>query len=177
MAVDKKVVDDQIAELGDFYQWFTKKERNYLHEVMTPGENIHAMTSGTLDGTTWLVTVTDKRVLFLDKGMIFGLNQMEMPLSHISAISHSTGLLYGNIEISTAGGMKSIRNIMKSDVPKVAHIISDLIDPTKKSAVHDTSINPDADFISQLERLAKLKDSGILTDDEFIQQKAKILSM
>ncbi len=35
MAVDKSVVDEQIAALGDFDQWFTKKERNYLHEVMT----------------------------------------------------------------------------------------------------------------------------------------------
>jgi Short C-terminal domain len=33
------------------------------------------------------------------------------------------------------------------------------------------------DTVTQLERLAKLKDQGILTDEEFTAQKAKILGM
>lgn len=107
MPVDKRIVDQQIANLGDFDKWFTKKERNYLHQVMTPGETIYAMTSGLLDGNTWLITVTDKRVLFLDKGMIYGLTQMDLPLAHISAVSHTTGILFGKIEVSTSGGSKS----------------------------------------------------------------------
>jgi hypothetical protein len=31
------------------------------------------------------------------------------------------------------------------------------------------------DLVDQLERLAKLKQQGVLTDDEFAAQKAKIL--
>ncbi|HSD23848.1 MAG TPA: SHOCT domain-containing protein [Solirubrobacterales bacterium] len=34
---------------------------------------------------------------------------------------------------------------------------------------------PSGDHIAELERLAKLRDSGALTDAEFEQQKAKIL--
>lgn len=33
------------------------------------------------------------------------------------------------------------------------------------------------DVVAQLERLATLKEKGILTDSEFAEQKAKILSL
>jgi hypothetical protein len=176
MAVDKSLIDQQIANLGDFDQWFTKKERNHLHEVMVPGETIHAMTSGFLDGNTWLVTVTDRRVLFLDKGMIFGLKQMELPLSQISAISHKTGLLLGKIEVSTAGGTKLIDMIEKKDVTKVAQIISELVNRTRNGQLAPQPFQGTPDVASQLERLAALKNQGILTEAEFQQQKAKLLS-
>jgi hypothetical protein len=175
MPVDKKIVDEQIAALGDFYKLFTKKERNYLHEIMTPGEIIHAMTSGLLNGNTWLVTVTDKRVLFLDKGMIYGLKQMELPISDISAISHEIGLLYGKIQVATSGGISLIEMIDKKDIKKVAEAISDLVKESKETHKHPPSEVRD-DVISQLERLANLKERGILNEDEFGQQKAKLLA-
>jgi hypothetical protein len=39
----------------------------------------------------------------------------------------------------------------------------------------DTGLSDDT--VAQLERLAKLKEQGILTDEEFTAQKAKILGM
>lgn len=175
MAVEKEVVDQQIAALGDFDRWFTKKERNHLHEFINPGERILAMTSGVLDGNTWLITVTNQRLLFLDKGMVYGLKQMEMPLTQISAISHKVGLVFGNIQVSTAGGTKKIDMIRKQDVPKVAQIISDLVNEVQMRGTATAVEDPGQDVMSQLERLAALKEKGILTDDEFEAQKRKLL--
>ncbi len=40
-----------------------------------------------------------------------------------------------------------------------------------------TSVEPDSqDVIAELERLAKLRDSGALTKEEFEEQKAKLLA-
>ncbi len=40
-----------------------------------------------------------------------------------------------------------------------------------------TSVEPDSqDVTAQLERLAKLRDSGALTKEEFEEQKAKLLA-
>ncbi|MFA6433918.1 MAG: PH domain-containing protein [Elusimicrobiales bacterium] len=175
MPVDREVLDAQLAALGDFDKWFTRKERRHLHEVLTPGETIHAITSGLLDGNTWLVTVTDRRVLFLDKGIIYGLKQMELPLSHVSAVSYKTGLLFGKIQVSTSGGTKLIEMIEKKYVSKVAQSISDLINKMKTPA-HSAEAAGRNDVVSQLERLAALKRQGILTDLEFAAQKTRILS-
>ena len=60
MALDKKVVDEQIKKLGDFNRWFTEKEINYLPWVLDEGEEVKAMTSGVHKGNAWLMVVTTR---------------------------------------------------------------------------------------------------------------------
>ena len=95
-----------------------------LPETLEPGESIKALTSGVMDGNTWLVICTDRRVLFLDKGLIYGLKQMEIPLDGISSVSQRMGLVLGSIQILGAGlsGMK-VNNIPKDDVAKFAKAV------------------------------------------------------
>jgi hypothetical protein len=174
MPVSKEVVEQQLKNIGDFYQWFTKKEIKHLPKVLDEGEVINAITSGLHDGNTWLIVVTYKRVLFLDKGMIYGLKQIEIPIRQISAISHKIGLFMGIIEISSSGGKKIIENIRKRDVAQVAKIISGLIENNTKFTNHEVSTL--TDIVSQLERLAALKEKGILTEKEFQSQKVKLLN-
>ena len=56
-------------------QFFTKKELKHLPEILREGEQLLAFTSGIMDGNTWLISLTDRRIIFLDKGMIWGLKQ------------------------------------------------------------------------------------------------------
>lgn len=175
MAVDKSVIDQQIQALGQFDKFFTKKEINYLPEVIVPGETIKGLTSGFHDGNTWLITITNRRLLFLDKGMIYGLKQMEMPLDQISTISHKTGLMFGELQISTSGGTKKVEQIDKKDVAKIAQMISDLVKTSREKPVATNSDG--GDVVSRLERLAALKEKGIINEEEFRIQKEKILSM
>ena len=44
-----------------------------------------------------------------------------------------------------------------------------------QSTAHPTSPSTEKDYLSQLRELAELKDKGILTDEEFQQQKTKLL--
>lgn len=173
MAVDKNVIDDQLGALGEFDQWFTKKEINYLPEVINEGEQIKAITSGVFEGNTWLIFATDHRLIFLDKGMLYGLKQLEMPMSQITGISHKVGLVMGEIEIYTAGEKKKIKSIVKKDVIKFSDILSSLV-----KQAQDASAAPvqHTDVVSQLEKLADLKSRGILTEEEFQAQKAKVLA-
>ena len=50
-------------EMGDD-QFFTKKELNYLPEILMEGEQVLAFTSGLMDNNTWLISLTDKRIIF-----------------------------------------------------------------------------------------------------------------
>lgn len=178
MTVTKEVIDNQLAEVGEFDQWFTKREINYLPEVIEQGESIKALTSGMHDGHTWLIVVTQRRVLFLDKGMMYGLRQLELPLNKIDGISFKTKMMFGSIEIDASGTHKKIEQISKKDVAKVAKILSSLV--AEKSG-HLTQIQMAASAeetaIDKLERLGKLKDQGILTQEEFDQQKKRLLEM
>ncbi len=174
-SVDPDSFDQQLKALGDFHQWFTRKEINHLPEILSKGERIRALTSGLYQGNTWLITVTDQRLLFLDKGMMFGLKQVELPLKQISALSHKTGLMFGEIHISTSGGNSVIQSIPKSEVAKIAAIISTLVRQVQEVKSAAVATQP-VDVASQLERLAALMEKGILTREEFAAQKAKLLS-
>ncbi|EOT7809311.1 PH domain-containing protein [Pseudomonas aeruginosa] len=162
------------AEIGDD-QFFTKKELNHLPEVLADGEQVLAFTSGIMDGNTWLITLTDRRVIFLDKGMLYGLKQASIELDKINAVSGKTGLLFGDILIQDGGGERKITNVWKKTVTAFTNKVRDAIHAKKQPVMASASTNDD--MISKLERLAALRDRGVLTPEEFAEQKVKILSI
>lgn len=125
--VTAQQVEEQIKALGDFDKFFTRKEMKYLPEVLRPGEQIKAMTSGMLDNNTWLIIATNQRVIFLDKGMLYGLKQLEIPLKAITAIINKQGLMFGGINITAASVTHTITMIDKKDVKRVCDVISGLV--------------------------------------------------
>ncbi len=63
-----------------------KKEIKELSNILQENEIIMYGTRGSYDGGVWLITCTDKRILFLDKGMI-KLKQVEIPIDKINSVS------------------------------------------------------------------------------------------
>jgi hypothetical protein len=189
MPIDSEIVKAQLNSLGDFYHFFTSKEIKYLPQILTEDEMIHGITSGFYENKTWLIVITDMRILFLDKGMLYGLKQIDLPITHISSISHKTGFFFGEIQVSTSSGGKTIKNIAKRDVLKISSIVAGLIHGGRRPkaassaaqtpALQPTIFTPAArvDLASQLEKLADLHDRGVLTEEEFTLSKAKLIGL
>ena len=177
MAVPKKIVKKQINDLGAFDSWFAKKEiAQYLPEVLCEGETILFMTSGTYDRDTWLITVTDTRLIFLDKGMLFGFKRHELPYEQMRSISYSLGLTLASVSIDTSFDIVRIDNLQKTEALKLTELVSSYIRNLQTKKAPERTRAAVNDIVSQLERLAVLKEKGILTDREFAEQKAKILA-
>ena len=175
-AEERKVEYDRIAkEIGDD-QFFTRKELNYLPEILQDGEQVLAFTSGLMDGNTWLLALTDRRIIFLDKGMIFGLKQQSIPLNKINAISGKTGLLFGSIQITEGAKTHKIDNVWKKTVKIFTNKVQDAICTPMGNSVTHQSDNVSPDKYSQLEKLADLKAKGILSAKEYNAEKTKILN-
>lgn len=175
-AADRKAECDRIArELGDD-QFFTKKELNHLPEILFDGEQVLAFTSGFMDGNTWLITLTDKRIIFLDKGMVFGLKQAVIDLDKVNAVACATGLFFGTISIQDGASTRTIDNVWKKTAVKFTNKVHDAIEARKAVSRPQAAVSSaGVDIASQLERLVALKDKGVLTQEEFNQQKAKLL--
>jgi len=86
--------------------------------------------------------------------------------------------MFGKITIFTSGNKSTIEQIDKKQTRNFAETIrakiSKLSDNNKTN--NQTSNPVQDDIISKLERLAKLKESGIISDEEFEIQKRKILN-
>lgn len=96
-----------------------------------PGEQIEAFSSGMMNGNTWLIALTDRRIIMLDKGMVFGLKQQSIDLDRISAVSCKTGLVFGSIIITDNANDKAITNVLKQSVQPFTNKIQATIDRRK----------------------------------------------
>ena len=88
---------------------------------------IHAASSGLMDGNTWLIALTDKRVIFLDKGLLYGLRQTTIPIDKISAVSGETGIIFGKITINAGHGEKKITQVLKGTVLPFTNKLNEVI--------------------------------------------------
>ena len=170
----------EIAALGEVDLFGTAKEVSHLPEILHDDENIKYLTSGLMDGTTWLVVCTQKRVLLLDHGFLFGFKQSEMNLENINSISFQTGLLFGAIEIWHGGARMLIENCDKKTVKPFTDAVNTAMQAIKKgqgSASQAPVTSSSDDVVSQLERLAALLEKGILSQEEFQAQKKKLLGL
>lgn len=181
-----KVKYAEIAKKLNDNQFFTKKELNYLPEILTQGEQVLAFSSGLMEGNTWLITLTDKRIIFLDKGILYGLEQVIVNLDRINAVSGKTGLFFGDIFIEDGTSQRKIENVTKSTVKIFTNMAMEAMEAIKEKdrqpqerviAVEENVEKSEiGDPFEKLEKLAGLRDRGIVSDEEFNTAKMKLLS-
>jgi len=169
----KKMVKDLGKDVDTFG---TKKEIKYLPEIMSDDEKILYLTSGLMDNNTWLITCTNKRVIFLDKGMVYGLKQVETPLERINSIQQKTGMMFGEIAIWDGSSKMEIKQVMKKTVKPFVAAVNQAIDTIKKSN-SGGSASGGSDPAAQLEKFAELKEKGVITEEEFQAKKKELLNL
>lgn len=171
-------IEKEISQLPDVYSFGTRKEIKELPYLLEANENIKAMTSGMTDGTTWLIVCTNKRVLMLDKGLVYGLKLIDIPLDRINSITHSKGLVMGTVSITDGATTRRIENIANTTVSLFASTVNKEVEVYKQSK--NTPIKADTQAISGAEEIMKYKellDLGILTAEEFEIKKKEILNL
>ncbi len=164
----------EIQALPTKDMWGTKKEVKELSNILNDDEHIKALCSGILDGNTWLIVCTEKRVLFLDKGMLYGLKQRETPIEKINSIEQKKGLLLGGVAIWDGAAKMEITNISKEAVSPFVDAVHQQIESHKASSTQAGYANSSA--ADELIKLKSLMDSGALSKEEFEAEKQKILS-
>ena len=100
----------------------------------------------------------------------------------VSEVSLSRGLVWSDVIVESSGGRSmALEGMPKADAERVKTLIDEAVHSAKGG--NGASLSPVAtvpaaapDLADQLQKLAALRDQGILTDDEFAAQKAKLLN-
>lgn len=105
---------------------------------------------------------------------------MDINLNNIVSVGGKTGLLLGEIMISTSGQNYTIKNVMKGSVIPFTNLVNETRNnqnqsPKPEQQQAKTSLSFD-EQMSKIEHLAEMKENGILTDEEFQVQKQRILN-
>lgn len=171
---DAKVEFARLAkECGDD-SFGTKKELKALPELLRAGEPVLALASGMVEANTWLIALTDRRIIFLDKGMLYGMKQEIVPLDKVNSIAGSTGMMFGKIVITDGAGDRVISQVPKKTVQPFTARAMEAMEAMKNGGAGAPTAGG-GDELDKLERLAALHEKGLLDNEEFRAAKAKIL--
>lgn len=169
----------------------SKREIRKLVEHLWEGERVQRMTSGTYSGGMGLVVLTDRRLIFLKDGWMSQTSE-DFPLERVSSIQWSAGLIHGTIIVFASGNKAEITAVPKPDGKEIVDLIrarltgqaagpqSGVSMPTPPAQVSPASppqsaADPDQIF-RQLRQLGELRESGVLTAEEFDAKKAELLT-
>lgn len=173
-------IKDQLKKANVTDKWFTKKEIKALPNILNNDEVIKYATSGLVDNNTVFIVCTNARILFLDKGMFYGIKSTEIPLDMVNSVSYSKGLVLGNISITNGAKTTLVKQIKKETAPIMADTIKAQAKVYKQN-LHNPQVQPQKqsmdDMIVDLKKLKTLVDSGVITKDDFDAKKKKMLGI
>ena len=164
--------------------------RATLHDLLEDGERLDALVRGSfgpdLQGTGGPLNIarhgslhkgvgaaTDRRVIFLDKG-IFATKVAGISYASIESISYSTSIVWAGLKISTRG-TTSLRVEMvqsKWSAKAFAAVVESHLNPP--DGVRAT---PKTSTIDDLRKLAELLRMGLVTREEFDAKKSELLGL
>jgi len=160
-------------EMGD-HRFFTGKELRSLPKMLAPGEPVIAFVSGYMAKETWLVVLTDRRILMIDKNMFIGGEQISIPLEKVNAVEAQTHLILGELRIEDSVNEHVVRNVMKHAAERFADKVREQME-LRRAGGFAPATPAAPDRYAQLERLDGLRQSGALSQEEFDREKARLL--
>lgn len=178
----KKMTSGLTGKLGGAINATLRPSEVILDELENVGEGI---------------VVTSERVLIVKGGSasqaLFGQKVKSYQFDSISTVEVSAGLIFGRIQItasgSTEGGnsrnlsdtakMENVVQITRNQLP-AARALANLIEK-QKAQQRQPLVSPQsserapASLADELIKLAALRDDGVLTEEEFIQAKRRLI--
>ncbi len=162
----------QQLKLDNVSSFFGRKEINELPNILSAQEQVDNIIQGIYNEGQGILVSTDRRLIFIDKGLLYGIRVEDFPLKNITSIQYETGLLFGKVKIHTSGNIATIDQVDKATARKFAEFVRDKLSRPAEQPVQQAS---QPDVLAQLEKLAQLKEKGILSAEEFAEQKQKLL--
>jgi hypothetical protein len=108
MPVDRGVIDRQLQELRESGRWWNERELRDLPAVLDAGEEILALSRGKIARVrwlrrSWLIVVTDRRLLCMRSGARASWRQFEVGANQIMRVSLRVGPFRGRVLVEAGG--------------------------------------------------------------------------
>ena len=141
------------------------------------GETVSWLAAGTYSGGTGVIALTDRRLFFLKDGVVKQVSE-DFPIDKISSVQWNSGMLTGKVQVFVSGNKAEITGVAKSEGKAIVDEIRGRISMSTTSPAMSThSLTGSDDVVEQIQQLAGLRDSGILTEAEFSAKKTQLLGI
>lgn len=171
MSVDRGDIDRQLRDIGEGEQWWEQREFRELPHILYEDECIQGLVRGKLLGThkprvkparTWLIVVTDKRILCLRQER-FARKQIDIGAGQIARIEQGTRMRSYQITVTSVGRRYRIR-IPKAEALRFARALTPLV-PARSVERRETPDLGPFNAIPGMSTLASLPGMGKLVSN------------
>jgi len=164
-------IKDELEKLDINPTFFARKEIRALPSILSADEKIVYLVEGRSKTTNHhiILTATDRRLIFVDKEFMYGLKVQDFSYDKISSIQYETSLMLGSIDIHVADDIVEIDGVGKYEAELFCEKVRDFMARPKVPAYEPM-------LFELLEQLERLKDSGMITEEGFLEQKKMLLN-
>ena len=184
MPLSEKEVVEMIGRLPGGGVFSARREVKELPKILWDDEQVLDLVQGFYNNGTGILVATQKRLLFVDKGLLGGLKVEDFPLDKISSLQYSTGIVLGEITVFTSGNKAMIKRVEKRQARSFAEGVRARIEGRSHSATVNTlpvssqaTAPVPASASDELAKLGALKIQGLLSEEEFTAAKKKLLGL
>ncbi|WP_394666104.1 PH domain-containing protein [uncultured Chryseobacterium sp.] len=174
-----KEIKKQLESLRANLSLFTKGEIKELPYILDLDEKILAIVDAQFAKTTdaGILLVTPKRIISVSKAMFSPAKVNEFLNDNILEVSFVKNFVSPNIRIHTKEKTVEFESFFNKDYAEdFYHFISKIYNKEEVSKTSSPEQNTVSESVlEQLEKLGQLRENGILTEEEFISQKKKLL--
>ena len=168
----------QLSWLDRFFHFWDLKK---LSSILLPTEDVLALVLGKYQKKIGILAATNTRVVFVHadfnpffKDYTSNLVIKGIPYEKVASIQEKMGLLGGEIMISSnSGDSILVKHIYRNKFRDFVDKLYSLMKSSKQK--HKGQEETRMSVSEQLIKLATLKEKGLLTEEEFVQAKKKIL--
>ncbi|MGH7469220.1 MAG: hypothetical protein ACRENP_14790 [Longimicrobiales bacterium] len=134
MPLDRGIIEQQLAALGEPATWWERRELRDLPAVLHAEERIQAIALGKLHRARWrrewLVVVTDERLVCLQTNKRMGRRQFDLHAGQVTDLSVRNGIRRAFVTVRAYGEVYRLR-VRRTDAVKLSAAISKLV-PTRE---------------------------------------------
>ncbi|HLP51002.1 MAG TPA: PH domain-containing protein [Chitinophagales bacterium] len=158
---------------------YPEKSVQGIINSLTPNEKILIATNCNAIGTSGVVAVTNKRVIF-SSAILFSSKFVDMDVNKITSVGASDSIMNklmnsDKLLIRDSGGATlELSAIHRDGMQQLASKIKEI---QNAASANNTGSSGTSTAVNDLEKLAELKAKGILTEEEFAAKKKQLLGL
>lgn len=184
---DMAYINDCLKDMEGLSIAMVKKELEALPNILEDDENLIYVTRGSLINKGfigrqfWLICVTSKRIIFLHKKIPFGLDRKDIPLYKLSSVEQNKKLVLGSIVFYADNSAIRFDDLASVSLDILLQAIDYALSEYRNAANYRNNSNHinnslnQLDITQQLEKLAQLRNSDSISEEEFNIAKARLL--
>lgn len=168
-------IREELEKLDINPTFFARKEIRELPDILSADEKIVYLVEGRNKITNHhiVLVATDRRLIFVDKEFMYGLKVEDFSYDKITSIQYEKALLLASIDIHIADDIVEIDGVGKYDAELFCEKVRDFMARPKEYF----QAQSEPTVLDQLEQLGRLKESGVLSEEEFNDQKKKLMNL